>query len=494
MRIVKINFRGGIISPGELYQIVRAAQQARVTKLSFGLRQQMLLHLHTEDYSGLKQALDKMQVLYETDTDKYPNIISSYPAEEVFIRKNWLTEGVYKDIFDLMEDHHPRLKINISDTNQSFTPMLTGNINWVASPSQHFWHLLVRFPKTNTIFEWDQLVYTNDLPRFSRRLEDVIFENHAVFYDNPDAQGNRLIDLVLAGQQYITQPSVAKAALPTFNLPYYEGINRYDDKYWLGIYRRDECFSSELLIDICRLCLDTKIGQICSTPWKTLMVKGIEEKDRPMWNLLLSRHLLNIRHAANELNFQVEDNSPHALELKHHLVNHLNRNDMRTFGLCIGIKTTKKTEVFSSILVKRRPLLALGPLEMFFVYDILCAKDYNPNQRTSSAFAKGVPGFLLATRLQQAVLQYFKEVQEKATTAALPVAPAPEKSTRTARRYTIHQCPHCLTVYDEAIGEPDRNIPTGTPFAQLPNDYSCFVCEAEKTEFVIREQELGVRN
>jgi len=64
--------------------------------------------------------------------------VSSYPAEEVFITKTWLSEGVYKDIFDGM-DYEPRLKINISDSNQSFTPILTGNINWVASlHSPHF--------------------------------------------------------------------------------------------------------------------------------------------------------------------------------------------------------------------------------------------------------------------------------------------------------------------------------------------------------------------
>ena len=69
-------------------------------------------------------------------------------------------------------DYQPRLKINISDSNQSFTPMLTGNINWVASSTaQHFWHLFVRFPKTNTIYEWDQLVYTNDVAKFIRKLK-----------------------------------------------------------------------------------------------------------------------------------------------------------------------------------------------------------------------------------------------------------------------------------------------------------------------------------
>ena len=46
------------------------------------------------------------------------------------------------------------------------------------------------------------------------------------------------------------------------------------------------------------------------------------------------------------------------------------------FGLCIGIKTRKKSEMFSSILIRRKPLLRIFGLEMFFLYDILCAKRF----------------------------------------------------------------------------------------------------------------------
>jgi hypothetical protein len=111
---IKINFRGGIISPGDLYNILVSATRAGVYFVSFGLRQQLLIEVPRETVYSFAEELKNLNVFYETDKDDYPNIISSYPAEEVFIINTWLSEGVYKDILDLM-DHQPKLKINISD-------------------------------------------------------------------------------------------------------------------------------------------------------------------------------------------------------------------------------------------------------------------------------------------------------------------------------------------------------------------------------------------
>lgn len=44
-------------------------------------------------------------------------------------------------------------------------------------------------------------------------------------------------------------------------------------------------------------------------------------------------------------------------------------------------------------------------------------------------------------------------------------------------------CELCDYVYDPAAGDPDNNIPPGTPFADLPADWLCPVCGAEKSEF-----------
>ncbi|MBS1567491.1 MAG: rubredoxin, partial [Bacteroidetes bacterium] len=220
MSTIKINFRGGIISPGDLLEVVVAAGKSHVDKVSFGTRQQLLVDVQ-EGYCDLfTSLLEQQQISFEKDADERPNVVSSYPAEEVFITKTWLSEGVYKDVFDAM-DFEPRLKVNISDSNQSFTPILTGNINWVASlHAPHFWHVFIRFPKTNIVYEWNQLVYTNDIARMSKHIEEFILDDREHFYDNPAADGAALFEKVQL-RNYITRPAERPAQLPPFNLPYY---------------------------------------------------------------------------------------------------------------------------------------------------------------------------------------------------------------------------------------------------------------------------------
>ncbi len=478
---VFINFKGGIISPGNLHNIMTAAQTIKVLNVRFGLRQQLLVDMEPYSVPVFTKEMDKLNIQYEVDTAHYPNIISSYPAEDVFIRNTWLSEGVHKDILESI-DYNPTVKVNICDSNQSFTPLLTGNINWVASPSSsHYWHLIIRFPKTNVIYEWNQLCYTNDISKVTKAVEQVIINNTEKFIDNKEADGELLFSLLQAGD-IIIKPAEQKAVLPQFNLPYYEGLNRYDNKYWLGIYRRDELFSVAFLKKLSRLCLDTRIGQICCTSWKSIMIKGIEEKDKAAWNLLLEEFQINMRHAANELNFQVEDHSAEGLALKTFLVKHLSIDDTRTFGICIGIKTRKKSEVFSSILVRRRYIIDFLGIKLFRVYDILCAKDFNPNERTGEVFSSGNPKFLLPEQLRRSVLKYYRyraELNKKQNSKTTVTKLQSEKITEEF----VYQCSSCLSVYDPVIGDVDNGVAPGTAFEKLTTAYTCSLCENGKEGF-----------
>ena len=404
---VKINFKGGIIPPLELQNTLLAISKFGLLYVRFGLRQQLLFDIEIEELDNVTTVLDMMQIQYEVNKEDFPNISSSFPAEEAFINTTWLKESIYKEILDSFK-HSPRLKINISDSNQSFSPLLTGNINWVAAPDDaNYWYLFIRFPKTNIVYEWKDLVASNDIAGMSLLIEETILKDAGSFYDNEQANGDALYEKIKSGL-FKTKPVSQPLTLPQFNLPYYEGLNRYHNKYWLGIYRRDELFSIKFLLEVCQLCIESGIEQICSTSWKSILIKDIEEKYRKDWNYLLDKHQINVRHAANELNFQVEDNSLRALQLKNHLVKYLNDDDTRTFGVCVGIKTRRKSEVFSSILVRRRPLIPLGKLGLFYVYDILCAKDYNPNERTDFVYSSSNPKFVLAEQLRRAVLSYYE--------------------------------------------------------------------------------------
>ena len=45
------------------------------------------------------------------------------------------------------------------------------------------------------------------------------------------------------------------------------------------------------------------------------------------------------------------------------------------------------------------------------------------------------------------------------------------------------QCKVCGYIYDPEKGDTDTNIPAGTPFNKLPDDWVCPVCGAPKDMF-----------
>ena len=483
----KVNFKGGIVSPGFLYNLLQCLQEGGLSRVRFGLRQQLLIDVANKEYVRVVASLNAGKIEYEVNQDEYPNICSSYPAAEIFIKETWLSEGVYKDIFDLF-DYEPKLKINISDYNQSFTPFFTGNINWIASKHKHFWYLFLRFPKTNILYQWKELIYTNDIARLSNLIENIIFTQRAFFYDNENADGNKLYEETKNQAAFMAMPADDQMVLPSFKLPYYEGYNGYGNKSWLGIYRRDELFDINFLKDICRICLETKSGELYTTPWKSLIIKGIEDKHRLLWGFMLGKHRINVRHASNELNWQVEDGNEEGLMIKRQIISQFDKEDVRTFGLCFAVKTQPKSGVFGSVLIRRQSNLIRKrpkPLEKF---DILYTADFNPNSKKYILFRSNVDKEHLATYLI-ALCKYFyeKDSEEDLLPGSSYIEVAVEDQEEVIQK-KIYQCLHCLTVYDEEIGEEFSGIPAGTPFEALSQEYCCPLCEAPKNDFVRKEE------
>ena len=52
-----------------------------------------------------------------------------------------------------------------------------------------------------------------------------------------------------------------------------------------------------------------------------------------------------------------------------------------------------------------------------------------------------------------------------------------------------YQCTVCGYIYDPELGDPDGNIEPGTPFEELPDDWTCPLCGASKGEFEKLEEE-----
>ena len=347
------------------------------------------------------------------------------------------------------------------------------------------------------MFCWNELIYSTEIPQISQILENMLLdsENERVF-DKEEIQTQ-----IHKNYRLLTRPITEPLTIPRFMLPYYEGFNRYGGRTWLGIYRRNEFFRLTFLESITQLCQDTKIGQICITPWRSLIIKGIEEQNRLKWEKILGKFDINLRHAAIELNWQHTDRAIEDVKLKNFIVEEFNRRDARTFGVSFAIKSQPKSEVFGSIIIKKKTILG----GFINGYRILYKEDFNPNSRKSFVHKE----FALKVELPSVLLDVYKkyqaylnenqivgddaeEIEDKNYKADIPSPP--KESLRTkgvlrtispAFKEEIYTCPQCMTVYSAEYGDELNNIPAGIPFDALPDDYCCSTCSAPKLGFVL---------
>lgn len=473
--IVKINLPGGIVAAGDLYAIVEAAEKARVEEMQLGARQQLFLRVADKYAPAFLRELDQAGIFYEHEKEVYPNIVSSYVTEGVFGRSGWVSEGLYKDILGGF-DFRPGVKINLVEAGQSFVPLFTGHLNFISSSVNNHWHLVVRRPGTNRLFPWKAGIYSPDIPRVSQLLESVIAGP-----GDDDEWQRRLLDTVHVRGGFPEQPVLPDLRIPEFRLPYYEGFNRSGDRNWLGIYRREELFPLAFLKDVCLIALQTKVGQLYTTPWKSLLIKNIEDADTALWEYVLGKYRMNVRHASNELNWQIEDLCPDGLRLKRYIVRLLDQDDIRSEGLSFTIKTKSGSGLPGSVIIRKEEGIRPDQLKMLDRYSISHTADFNPHSRDIVLYRKNLEKENLVPYLVSLCKEFYRQQSERHS--PLAVQPIPTSAAGQGAAAGGWECPHCMTVYHEQYGDEEQGITPGTPFARLAENYVCSVCGGAKSDF-----------
>ncbi len=474
---VKINLPGGVISAGDLYEILQIAENAGAATISVGNRQQLYFCIPQNRLEDLELGMLKSAINYEINNDQFPNIISSYVTDNIFNTESWLKEGVYKDIFDLF-NFQPELKVNMVDKHQTFVPFFSGNFNFISSDLSNYWYLYIRFPKTNDLYCWPCLVYSDDIPAFCKTAQGVILGSRELFYDQPESNFDLFYERVNAGNKFVNQQIAEPLKLPDFSLPYYEGFNKYlNGKYGLGIYRRNELFPIAFLKDICSLCLKTRVGQLYTTPWKSFLIKGINEADRKDWGFILNNYRINVRHAANELNWQLENLCKESLELKKQLVREFEEYDLRTYRLCFAIKMQPKTGLLASIVIKKTKA---------GLFDILHTRDFNPNSKDFVVYKENLSANTLGRSLIE-LCDFYHGLLSDSNMLLLQDAGA-EKENH-IETVELYQCKNCLSIYDKSYGDQFNNVPVGIEFKNIEN-YICPVCESTADCFMAIKKQV----
>jgi len=92
----------------------------------------------------------------------------------------------------------------------------------------------------------------------------------------------------------------------------------------------------------------------------------------------------------------------------------------------------------------------------------------------------------LLTQKQAMTYEYYHEVKGgKSPKNAPTYIGEKEKTTKKKEEPSMKKyvCTVCGYIYDPAKGDPDNNIPPNTAFEDIPNDWVCPICGAEKDAF-----------
>lgn len=132
--------------------------------------------------------------------------------------------------------------------------------------------------------------------------------------------------------------------------------------------------------------------------------------------------------------------------------------------------------LFTAIVIEKSSLKGSTPGEY---YNILYAKDFNPNNVVHHTYARNVKKEMIPSLLIELSKLYFRQLNpEKEHVGEV------QKEAQINGFVTSYQCSNCLTIYDKKYGDPASDIPAGVPFDALPDSYKCHVCESAKKYFL----------
>ncbi|AXE20144.1 hypothetical protein DR864_21520 [Runella rosea] len=451
MAYLRILTPGGVVTPDELQQLAALSRQWALSKIEVGFRQDLLLPCTDSQLSALRLQLGLQGFQVEEAIPAHPNIVSSVVAQNIFPKLSWLRSGDYLDILDSF-DFQPSLKLNLIDPTQELIRPLTGELNFVASPTPSFWYLAVNLPALGTLQVWPELIDGEQIPDWVRTIENTLKGPESI--DSFD----KLFQTVTTQFSGRTRRIQKELKLTPKPYPHHEGIYRYDERYWIGLYQRDNEFEASFIDALCQLCKDTKIGRLYPTPFKTFIVRDIPKETIYQWEKLLGLWGIHTHYSSLELNWQLPDADAAALRLKTELVDAFERTRIRTSSLSFSIGQ-RNADTTSTIVIE--------PLSTDYQrFRIVHSPDFFIGNTEWETFAADVARKNLPEVLRRLTQKYYEQLSTEKKAGILRTT-ATLKPVMTEK---VMRCKHCLTVADVA--------------PPLPARYVCSTCNAPASDFM----------
>jgi len=413
--LYRVLARGGTLSPAQLLRIVEASRSAGGHSLTFGARQEVLFR-GGDDRAEIERHLDSTGLGWdrvlashasasrhdgpvswrpETDQPRH-NVVSSHVSIGVTTTTWWLGESTYQRILESFAVD-PGVAVNLVDPLQGLVPLLTGHLNFVATPEEEYWHLYLRpGDRDDGVLDHPLRVHSDEIAALTATIENRTRRKGRNRMPNRERKHPQRSYRSGPNPRRVTGGSIPVRPVP---FPCYAGLHSMPGSpSWLGLHRKDHHFRHDLLRSVARLCHDTGVRRIGITPWKSLVIRGMPPRDRDRWERLTRQHATKPCTSPPDLGWHVPTMDSEALELRATLIEKLREKGVNTQGLTFGITGTG-SRPFTSIVIEREGRSGGEPGS----YSIRHAEAFDPNRLRYRSHERGVPRERLAPLLAELI-------------------------------------------------------------------------------------------
>jgi len=153
-------------------------------------------------------------------------------------------------------------------------------------------------------------------------------------------------------------------------------------------------------------------------------------------------------------------------------------NFIGKFGFKSGREVNKFSDVNYKFGVSGVPIVLDWTLS-YFECEVVNSFEVN----THTIFIGKVIDSSVVSEGEPMTYSYYQKVKKGVTQKNAPTYIQAEKLEKQEEKMEKYKCKICGYIYDPSNGDPDNNIPAGTPFEKLPEDWVCPICGAPKSDF-----------
>lgn len=460
--------KGGILTPSYLMMLTGIAKKNGNETIGFGSRQQVIFDIIPSKKAEVEKQLKENGFDFEWDKNgkaEAQNIVSSFPAYDIQPSTYWLGASSFISILEQFSAP-VSLRVNIVDAKQNLVPNYGGHLNFIASETELYWHLVIKNMQGNDMTIWPALVHQDDIAKLVYTLEEFHIQNKDLTTWFQLSKAKAAFKYQESGE-----PIPETEAMPE----YYEGFNLMygSTKYWAGFYWRNNKYLISFLEEVCELCLRSGIARLSITPWKSFLVKDINRTDRLRWEQLTGRRGVNMRHSSFDLFWHLPFGSESALKLKQSIVREMDKRDIRTFGLTFAIG--KDAFPIATVILEERYFLSKFNIPWLNDYTIWVASDFETKSGKYEKVCENITYKEIYNELIELSKKFYLKLNHQST----------KKKEKPVKIETdeVYQCTDCLSIYHPQFGDEKNSIAAGTEFNNLPKSYNCSTCGAKKTAF-----------